>query len=225
MLLIALDKYYENPTEACVKGIFDTLNSLDLSMVPQLTRHEKLVMRLSERTDIFAEKFARRSSRELPAELAANVLGAALTNISVDANSSSSKINASYEAISDGLTRSKSATSLKQHQRTGSSASAGPPSDHSHNSSSNAIWIGEESQQEPNAGEPGLSTNASVDALRSRDDLQTASSDSGHFAKRRITQRDTHFYETSLKYANIPLPIKIPVAAFSEEVGDVGIIQ
>ena len=30
---------------------------MDLSLVPWLTRHEKLVMRFSERKDIFAEKF------------------------------------------------------------------------------------------------------------------------------------------------------------------------
>ena len=218
MLLIALDKYYENPTEACVKDIFDTLNSLDLSMVPSLTRHEKLVMRLSDRTDVFSEKFARRSSRELPAEIAASTLNS--TNGT--ASTSSSKLNGSYEVVGEALTRSKSATSLKQHQRSGSSTSADPPSEVSHNSSGSVVWVGDDSQHE-SLGDAGLSVNRSADALRSRDDLLTVSSDSGHFAKRRIAQRDTHFYETSVKYANIPLPIKIPVSAFAEEVGDVSL--
>lgn len=195
-----------------MKEIFDTLNSLDLSMVPSLTRHEKLVMRLSDRTDVFAEKFARRSSRELPSEVAAS----ALSNIST----SSSRLNGSSEVVGGALNRSKSATSLKHHQRTGSSNSADPPSEVSHNSSNSVVWVGEESQQDI-SGDSGLPINTSGDALRSRDDLLTVSSDSGHFSKRKITQRDTHFYETSVKYANIPLPIKIPVSAFSEEVGDV----
>lgn len=170
-------------------------------------------MRLSDRTDVFSEKFARRSSRELPAEIA-------ISNLNGAASASSSKLNGSYEVVGEALTRSKSTTSLKQHQRSGSSTSADPPSEVSHNSSGSVVWVGDESQPE-SLGDAGLSVNTSADALRSRDDLLTVSSDSGHFAKRRITQRDTHFYETSVKYANIPLPIKIPVSAFAEEVGDV----
>jgi hypothetical protein len=218
VLLIALDEYYKNPTENCVKEIYDTLNSLDLSLVPSLTRHEKLVMRNSERTDVFAEKFARRSSREISADIVPLSLG--LLDSSA---SSSSKLNGSFEVIPEPLSRSKSATSLKQHKRSNSGASAGHVSDASHNSSGSGLLMGEDSHQD-NLGDIGSGSVAAMEALKSREDLLASSSDSGHIAKRRLPNRDTHFYETSIKYANIPLPIKIPVSAFLEEVGDVSII-
>jgi hypothetical protein len=56
-LLLALDDYFSDPSQDCLARLFDAVNSMDLSLVPWLTRHEKLVMRFSERKDIFAEKF------------------------------------------------------------------------------------------------------------------------------------------------------------------------
>lgn len=55
---MALDDYYANPTQECLARLFDAINSMDLSAAPSLTRHEKLVMRGSDRKDIFSEKFA-----------------------------------------------------------------------------------------------------------------------------------------------------------------------
>ncbi|KAG8866455.1 hypothetical protein FRC20_008501, partial [Serendipita sp. 405] len=215
VLLIALDEYYKNPTQACVKDIFDTLNSLDLSMVPTLTRHEKLVMRLSDRTDVFAEKFSRRSSREVTGEL---------LSVAESSSGLTSKPNGSSEVVNQPLLRSKSATSLKYHKRTASEASGDQPSEVSHNSSGSVAMIGDESHLD-NPHDPRIASNASLDALRSREELATTSSDSGHILKRRHHHRDTHFYETTIKYANIPLPIKVPVSAFTEEVGDFSLTE
>jgi hypothetical protein len=210
-----LDEYYKNPTESCVKEIFDTLNSLDLTMVPQLTRHEKLIMRLSDRTDLFAEKFARRSSREVPVELIS--LGSGMG----DSVANSLKRNGSYELLGQPLARSRSAASLQHHSRTGSGASAGAPSDTSHNS----IGItpnGDDNAAQDSVADQSNTLNNTSESLKSRDDfVPTSSSDSSHLAVRRPPNRDTHFYETSVKYANIPLPIKVPVSIFPEEAGDV----
>ncbi|CCA78058.1 hypothetical protein PIIN_01734 [Serendipita indica DSM 11827] len=209
IMLIALDEYYKNPTEACVKEFYDTLNALDLSMVPQLTRHERLVMRLSDRTDIFSEKFSRRRSREIPGDLHVFDAGPEL----------STALNGSKEVVNQALSRSQSAASLKNHRRTTSTASGEQPSEASHDSSNGVIWTGDDSSRASNALS-GLQSNGSFDALKSREDLLPVPSDSSHPAKSRIQQRDTHFYETTIKYANIPLPIKIPVSTFPEEVGD-----
>ncbi|KIL66165.1 hypothetical protein M378DRAFT_75418 [Amanita muscaria Koide BX008] len=57
-LLLALDDYFQDPSQDCLARLFDAVNSMDLSSAPRLTRYEKLVMRFSERKDIFAEKFS-----------------------------------------------------------------------------------------------------------------------------------------------------------------------
>ncbi|KAF9464958.1 stabilization of polarity axis-domain-containing protein [Collybia nuda] len=57
-LLMALDDYFSDPSQDCLARLFDAVNSMDLSPAPLLTRQEKMVMRASERKDIFMEKFA-----------------------------------------------------------------------------------------------------------------------------------------------------------------------
>jgi hypothetical protein len=54
---MALDDYFSDPSQDCLARLFDAINSLDLTAAPILTRQEKIVMRCSERKDIFAEKF------------------------------------------------------------------------------------------------------------------------------------------------------------------------
>ena len=54
---MALDDYFSNPSKDCLSRLFDAVNSMDISGAPVLTRHEKIVMRCSERKDAFAEKF------------------------------------------------------------------------------------------------------------------------------------------------------------------------
>jgi len=54
---MALDDYFLNPSKDCLSRLFDAVNSMDISGAPILTRHEKLIMRCSERKDVFAEKF------------------------------------------------------------------------------------------------------------------------------------------------------------------------
>lgn len=63
-LLMALDDYFSDPSQDCLARLFDAVNSMDLSDAPLLTRHEKLVMRSSERKDIFAEKFTHPPPRD-----------------------------------------------------------------------------------------------------------------------------------------------------------------
>jgi len=63
-LLMALDDYFSDPSQDCLARLFDAVNSMDLSGAPILTRHEKLVMRISERKDVFAEKLAHPAPRD-----------------------------------------------------------------------------------------------------------------------------------------------------------------
>jgi hypothetical protein len=57
VLLLALDDYFSAPSQDCLARLFDAINSMDLSGAPILTRSEKLIMRNSERKDVFIEKF------------------------------------------------------------------------------------------------------------------------------------------------------------------------
>ncbi|KAL1680544.1 docking domain of Afi1 for Arf3 in vesicle trafficking-domain-containing protein [Schizophyllum commune] len=57
VLLMALDDYFLNPSQDCLSRLFDAVNSMDLAGAPSLSRAEKLLMRTSERKDLFAEKF------------------------------------------------------------------------------------------------------------------------------------------------------------------------
>jgi len=54
---MALDDYFLDPSKECLSRLFDAVNSMDISGAPVLTRHEKLIMRCSERKDVFVEKF------------------------------------------------------------------------------------------------------------------------------------------------------------------------
>ncbi|TFY73961.1 hypothetical protein EWM64_g10052, partial [Hericium alpestre] len=57
VLLLALDDYFNAPSQDCLARLFDAINAMDISAAPVLTRYEKLIMRHSERKDVFAEKF------------------------------------------------------------------------------------------------------------------------------------------------------------------------
>ncbi|BGP24301.1 hypothetical protein JCM10295v2_003211 [Rhodotorula toruloides] len=56
-LLFALEDYFNNPSLSVLSHLYDSLNSMDTSGLPSLTRDERLVLRNSERKDLFEEKF------------------------------------------------------------------------------------------------------------------------------------------------------------------------
>ncbi|EJC99276.1 spindle pole body interacting protein [Fomitiporia mediterranea MF3/22] len=58
VLLMALHDYFSDPSQECLARLFDAVNAMDISGAPTLTRDEKLIMRVTERKDIFMEKFA-----------------------------------------------------------------------------------------------------------------------------------------------------------------------
>lgn len=55
-----LDAFYAAPPEAAtdvLAGLYDAINAMDLSQMPMLTRNEKIILRSTEKKDVFAEKF------------------------------------------------------------------------------------------------------------------------------------------------------------------------
>ena len=155
-LLLALDDYSSDPSQECLARLFDAVNSMDLSGAPILTRHEKMVMRSSDRKDIFAEKFVSTPSQHVLVPPSSNVGRMPLVQHKYT-NSSES-----YSSFEEGLlmkskdrhpddTRSRRKEEYAMSQKSESEATTtSAPNQHSPEDSSfslggSAVWVGDES--------------------------------------------------------------------------------
>lgn len=129
LLLLALQQYFANPVIETLASLYEAVNSMDLSLLPRLTYHEKSILQASDAKDLFLEKF---------------------------------------EAI------------IAQRMA--------ETSHHTPNSTPSP------SQQAPSRNRFGL-------------------------------PRDTHEFETVVRYSNVPVPVKVPVAPSPETVGDFSLIK
>ncbi|OAX42604.1 spindle pole body interacting protein [Rhizopogon vinicolor AM-OR11-026] len=229
VLLLALDDYFANPSQECLARLFDAINSMDISAAPALTRYEKLIMRASERKDIFAEKFST-NAPPLPPKLAHKT-------------TSSNGSHSSEDGVLVGSTRTRSTTAASDPNPTHPST----PSDSSFSLGGSAVWVNDDSVLIDGqvgvaigAG-PGSVGGASVSGssvLTSRGRRSTdASSNSSHAHSggaiptssdphlRSGISKDTHFFQTNIAYKGHTLPIKLPLATFPEEVGEYSLIQ
>ena len=57
LLLLALHNYFENPSQHILENLYNSLNAMDLSLMPQLTRLERQVLQANDVRDLFVEKF------------------------------------------------------------------------------------------------------------------------------------------------------------------------
>ena len=129
LLLLALQQYFAKPELDTLASLYDAVNSMDLSLMPRLSIHEKAILQSSDAKDLFLEKF---------------------------------------EAIIAQRMAAKS----------------------------------------PDAG------------------AHPASPTGQHLGKNRFgLPRDTHEFESIVKYANVPVPIKVPTALSAETVGDFSLIK
>ncbi|KAK0544318.1 hypothetical protein OC846_006120 [Tilletia horrida] len=67
-LLLALDDYFADPGMDCLARLYEAINDLDLTAMPVFSNAEKLILRASERRDLFEERFVavpRRDERDL----------------------------------------------------------------------------------------------------------------------------------------------------------------
>ncbi|KAL9711825.1 hypothetical protein Ac2012v2_004898 [Leucoagaricus gongylophorus] len=262
-LLLAIEDYFTDPSQDCLARLFDAVNSMDLSGVPHLLRQEKLLMRSSERKDIFAEKFPQRVNSQS-------------TTTSGGKQHKTSNSSGSYSSFEEGIlmrskdrgktqfaesTRIKRANSI--HSRSDADSNGSGPSSiqssgHSHGSppdtsfslGGSAVWVGDESGSELTKDATGDSSGAvsftgSINASSHRKRRSTGTSSSSsqahsreHHARqinasqsyydahlRHAMVKDTHFYQTTVTYCDHPLPIKVPLTTFSEEVGDYSLIS
>ena len=231
---------------------------MDLSGAPILTRNEKLVIRSSERKDVFSEKFASGPAHQVPGPGTKSVLQHKSTNS-----------NGSYSSFEEGILFKNSkdkypdeskgrkkeshridkldADSMSSIQ-TPSSYTQHSPSESSFSLGGSAVWVGDESgldlvtkeRNDASSVASYIATSTLVGSSRNRRSTDaSASSSSSHAHGKEQVQRqqqsqyandphrrngvvkDTHFYNATVAYKDHQLPIKMPLATFPEEVGDV----
>ncbi|KAF5380434.1 hypothetical protein D9615_004661 [Tricholomella constricta] len=160
-LLMALDDYFSDPSQDCLARLFDAVNSMDLSGAPLLTRHEKIVMRSSERKDIFAEKFAHLALRDTQQNWNGSNPGFGTKSVMQHRSTNSGE---SYSSFEEGLlsrhrqdesrTREREPSRKRDRVETDSSTAVtsshhannqDSPSDSSFSLGGSAVWVGDES--------------------------------------------------------------------------------
>ncbi|KAL0575799.1 hypothetical protein V5O48_006177 [Marasmius crinis-equi] len=153
VLLMALDDYLMNPSQDCLARLFDAVNSMDLSGAPILTKHEKMIMRLSERKDIFSEKFVQQKHTR-PASW--NPPGQHRPTTSVESGTTFED-HLFMKGKHDDRTVGRSAGSGEQWDsvsrmtrdradtESSLASSTSPPSDSSFTLGGSAVWVGDES--------------------------------------------------------------------------------
>ncbi|KAH8101127.1 spindle pole body interacting protein [Cristinia sonorae] len=236
VLLMALDDYFTNPSQDCLARLFDAINSIDISRAPILTRYEKLILRTSERKDLFIEKFEELLKPNPPPEPPAK------PSSSFKPGHATSDSAGSLNSFDEGIVLRKgkerkgptsSLTSLQQQSQYS-------PSEGSFSLDGSAVWVGDESgldQIPPGAQAPhppGSNGSASIYGRKSTD----ASSSSSQQQLRReesgavpsavpnpAALKDTHFFPTMMYYNDHMIPIRLPLSTFPEEVGDYSLIQ
>ena len=203
MLLLALEDYFNNPSIDVLASLHKSIKAMDLSAMPQLTYLERLVLRCSERKDLFESRFPDLHSSTSSDPAAANTSPA----YPIEAILPSPPL--SSENVHTRDNRSFSESSRKGSVASFETSSSGNNLDRSTGSTS--TWV---RPRIPSSGGEPISFNR-------RPDLPAH--ESATSVKQRI--RDTHFYENKLTYNGIQLPIRIPVGTEADEVGDYSIIN
>jgi len=237
VLLLALDDYFSSPSQDCLARLFDAINSMDLSGAPILTRPEKMIMRHSERKDVFIEKFTSSRASETSHHLAGR--GNHRPSNSVGSHSSFDEgIMIRTKESMEGRNRASSDTSARTASVSQHNGSQHSPSETSFTLGGSAVWVGDEGGLVEHAASPGVASSygshgSSVAAKGGRrsTDASSSSSNGQHThppmtartSDRQLGTKDTHFYNTTIGYKGHQLPIKMPLFTFRQEVGDVSV--
>jgi len=189
---------------------------MDISGAPVLTRAEKLVMRVAERKDVFAEKFQPRAPPTRAPSIRDGANSPDPLSLLKPPPVPNGAASISTEKLSLENGHQSRPTSIGSQSTTGSSV----------------VWVGEEKERERVPEESETKGRLSIDTSSASSHHHgtftgTSSSDShsnsgsGAFRPHVAGVKDTHFYETSILYKGHTLPIRIPLSRFPEEVGDV----
>ncbi|KAF8605973.1 spindle pole body interacting protein [Ceratobasidium sp. AG-I] len=223
VLTMALDDYFVQPDVQCLARLFDAVNAMDISRAPRLSRDEMLIMRATERKDVFAEKFfgTELHTDVIPKDgrvLGLNGLRSA--TVSVDA----------FDADPTTTTRSR-----KSSLTSDSAHSHSPPTSLGIKSSESNEDVTTKFNGEaaPRTSLDRMSMSSSAHPGSRVDSSSVGHGSTTPLAKRIINSRDTHFYTSFVRYTkmkesggnHLDLPVNWPLSIFPEEVGDCSLIK
>ncbi|EEP81865.1 MesA protein [Uncinocarpus reesii 1704] len=77
LLLLALEDYFKSPYPETLARLYDSLNAMDLSLMPRLSYLERHILQATDVKDMFIEKFERMIKQRLADERAASELDGA----------------------------------------------------------------------------------------------------------------------------------------------------
>jgi hypothetical protein len=205
---------------------------MDLSAAPVLTRAEKMVMRNSERKDVFIEKFA--PPRTLLSTQQPGGRGNHRPTNSAESHASFDEgIMMRTKDSMEGRGRSSSDTSVLTRSASHHNGSQHSTSENSFSLGGSAVWVSDDSGLLDHAAPSGVASShgshGSSPAAKGGRVSTDASSSSSHGQPARgpplsagtLGTKDTHYYHTTIVYKGHQLPIKMPLYTFPQEVGDV----
>ncbi|KAG0139168.1 hypothetical protein CROQUDRAFT_666834 [Cronartium quercuum f. sp. fusiforme G11] len=229
ILLLALEDYFVNPSIDCLAQLYHALNTMETSGMPRLTHFERIVLRCSERPDMFEEKFTpsmtRDSSEVLPpyvfninnpANLASlstpplptsATMGRRLSGPTTYTPPMPSALKSFDQTSTHSLTSLNRSSSGSNDSLTQEGRTAGPPNSHTRRPN-NLVIRSDEAHQILTPPLPSSTFGGSLN---------------GATPPRR--PKDTHFYDTKINYGSKSIPVRIPLQTFPEEVGEYSLIQ
>ncbi|KZT60916.1 spindle pole body interacting protein [Calocera cornea HHB12733] len=219
VLTLALDQFYVDPSMDTLSRLFDAVNAMDTSLMPHFSHMEKLILRGSDRNDCFGEKFIPGMQPPSRPPNAAELDGRSQADAGGEDGSDESGTRAEGPGTLADYNRSRatSVTSVSETSSVGGrksfdNPSAGnPPKD----------WTSRHKR-------PSFDRVSSASSTGSRAGLGVKSSSDSHEAKPRggtMGTRDTHFFNTSIVFKGVTLPIRIPLSIFRDEIGDFSLVK
>jgi hypothetical protein len=216
---MALDDYFVLPDVECLARLFDAVNAMDISRAPVLSRDEMLIMRATERKDVFAEKFF---GTELHADVAPKDGRVVGPN---DLTSAATSVEG-FDTDPTATTRSRKSSFTSDSARSHS-----PPISLRirNNGSHDDITARPSGEPAPRTSLDRTSVASSVHLGNRVDSSSLGHGSTAPVTRRIINSRNTHFYTSFVRYArlkesgggHVDLPVNCPLSTFPEEVGDV----
>lgn len=239
LLLLALEDFYQNPSPSVLAKLFDSLNGIIKVGCPTLSREEKLILRSSDRRDLFEDRFPQQFISNTPAAVPGNGERAP----SADEEYTGSDLwdrkgDTKTETMDDRLMDDEASEFEYEGteksipgNHTGSLSSSRSLKDKiaklSDGSARRMRKTSRSSIKDILEGQRGSTPAGQIQQQRGLGIGQPGSNDSPSrvSGKTVVPPKDTHFYDTFAIYNELSIPIRIPIATFPEEVSDYSVIQ
>ncbi|KAI8376380.1 docking domain of Afi1 for Arf3 in vesicle trafficking-domain-containing protein [Radiomyces spectabilis] len=105
VLLLAMEKYFENPCKEILESLYKAVNSMDLSRIPNFTWHERQILRASNNKSMFEEMFVEEASEKLASPTSAGTSSSKWDGFSSDDEESTRLRRGTYIDLTSGQMR------------------------------------------------------------------------------------------------------------------------